>query len=454
MTQSPTIRHLRAAVLCIAAGHGMADPAGHPDALYWGDTHVHTSYSVDAFFLGNRTADPDTAYRFAKGRPVIHPATRARVRIDRPLDFLVVADHAEQLGVCLSLAAGDPNVAGTATGKQYIELLKQGRGREVFRRILQAGNTGEGTPELHNDVVRRHGWHDITAAADRHNDPGRFTAFIGWEWSSTVDAANLHRVIFTPQDATVANRFLPFSSLESDRPEDLWAWLAATSRETGADFVAIPHNSNLSKGKMFAATDSDGRPLGADWARTRAAWEPVVEMTQTKGDSETHPVLSPNDEFANFEYFPALLDMRPGSDGTPTTTDGDYVRGALKRGLALQQTLGTNPYKFGMIGSTDVHTGLATADEAGFPGVGGTDSTPEKKGPLGLKGATGWSVSSSGLAAVWAHENTRQSIADAFKRREVYATTGPRIQVRFFGGWRFARRDADRTDIAATGYRK
>jgi hypothetical protein len=427
---------------------------GDPDTLLWGDTHVHTSYSVDAFFLGNRSIGPDDAYRFARGLPVIHPSTGVRVRIDRPLDFLVVADHAEQLGVGLRLSQGDPLVADTDTGREFIRLLKAGRGREVFQRIVRGGTSGKPLTEMHSDSLRRASWTDITAAADAHNAPGQFTSFIGWEWSSTIDAANLHRVILTPQGAETANQYLPFSSFEGSRPEQLWAWLERTSAQTGADFVAIPHNSNLSKGQMFPAFELADRAEARRRARLRARWETVAEITQTKGDSETHPVLSPTDEFADFEFFPSLIDTRPGTDKTPSTTDGDYLRSALKRGLSISNTVGVNPYKLGFIGSSDIHSGLSTTREDAFPGVGGNDSMPAKKRSAILSGATGWSMSAAGLAAVWAGENTRQAIFDAFRRREVYATTGSRIRLRFFGGWDFKAGDESLTDAARMGYAK
>ncbi len=426
--------------------------------LLWGDTHLHTSYSFDAYLFQNRSADPDTAYRYARGLPVIHPYHRARIQIETPLDFLVVADHAEMTSVPLRIFSGDEIVMSTAFGKDVLPLIQAGKGGEVFQALVAAATSGDTsmTSELRSDTIRRPPWLDIIDAAERHNDPGKFTALIGWEWSSIPDAANLHRVVFMSDDGDTAAKFLPFSSLQSDQPEDLWAWLEKTADETGAEFVAIPHNMNISKGQMFALQDSEGRPIDAAYARTRMKWEPVAEVTQIKGDSETHPALSANDEFADFETYRFLIDTRPDTDHLATLTRGDYARGALLRGLELEQSTSVNPYKFGMIGSTDAHTGMASAEENNFHGKMALDSIPEKKQEprISKDGPWGWNMSAQGLAAVWADENSRQSIVDAFKRKEVYATTGPRIQVRFFGGWNFRGRDASARNLAKVGYRK
>lgn len=427
--------------------------------LLWGDTHLHSSYSMDAYLFQNRTADPDTAYRYAKGYPVIHPYHRARVQIGTPLDFLVVSDHAELMGVTKSLAEGNKLLAELPVGQRFINWMKEGRYADVFREIAHSISEGTGgTPiePLNSEEVREAIWHEITAAAERHNEAGKFTAFLGWEWSSLPNAANLHRVVFTAASAEKGNQFIPYSAMDSSRPEDLWNWLDSTSKILGIDFIAIPHNSNISKGKMFDLVDSDGRPLDAEYARTRMRWEPLVEVTQIKGDSETHPLLSPGDEFAGFETYQFLIDARPDTNKTAPATAGSYVRAALKRGLQLDSEIGENPYQFGLIGSTDSHSGLASAEESNFHGKTAIDSTPEGKSlyaPI-KKGASGWDMSASGLAAVWAEENTRESIFAAFKRREVYATSGPRIKLRFFAGWDYAPNDIRTVNIAATGYGK
>jgi hypothetical protein len=448
--------------------------AEEPTKLYFGDTHLHTSYSFDAFLNRNQSADPDTAFRWAKGKPVIHPYTRARVQLDTPLDFLVVSDHAEGLGVMRAVLneteeLGDLSVVGEL--KRWYALwfirskVREGEGFEVFAQLLpESSPIPQGDPvadpanELPDPVLgdmtktEVTAWNEIIDAAERHNEPGKFTTMLGWEWTSTPVGVNLHRVVITPASGEQARKFYPCSSEESQYPEDLWAWLEKTSEEVGTEFVAIPHNSNVSKGYMFTETTLRGQPMTTEYARTRLAWEPVAEITQIKGDSETHPFLSPDDPFADFETFDFYL-QRGDVEYKPQA--GDYIRPALRRGLAIQKAVGTNPYKFGLIGSTDSHTGLSTPDENNFWGKMAVDSTPENKGPGVLGGAnsaSGWDMSASGLAAVWATENTREGIFSAFKRREVYATSGPRIRVRFFGGWSFDPSAADAENLAEIGY--
>ncbi|CAN0248595.1 unnamed protein product, partial [Discosporangium mesarthrocarpum] len=457
---------LGALVLGGAAAPARADASRQ---IYWGDTHLHTSYSFDAFLNGNHSADPDTAYRWAKGLPVVHPYHRARIQVETPLDFLVVADHAEYLGVLRKLYRGDyehgedePNFVRTLRAA-----IDAGRGGSVFMDILPAatvepGETRdpvirEGQPNPltipgGGEPIRKTAWTETTTAADRHNEPGRFTAMIGWEWSSIPNGANLHRVVMTSADGETARRFMPFSSTESMYPDDLWAWLDETTEATGADFVAIPHNPNISKGYMFGATRLDETPYTAESARTRARWEPVAEVTQYKGDSETHPALSPDDPFADFETYEGYIQTNIQEYEANV---GDYARSALRRGLEIEEQVGANPYKFGMIGATDSHSGLAAAEEDNFWGKMALDSTPETKDLFGVgRVVDGWNIGAQGLAAVWAEENTRVSILAAFRRREVYATTGPRMQVRFFGGWGFSARDADAADLVERGYAK
>ncbi|KKL09966.1 hypothetical protein LCGC14_2560590, partial [marine sediment metagenome] len=243
---------------------------------------------------------------------------------------------------------------------------------------------------------------DIVDAADRHNDPGKFTAFLGWEWSSIPTGANLHRVVISPNGADKGHQYIPFGSDQSQYPEDLWAFLDKTAKQTGSEFIAIPHNSNVSKGYMFPEVTLRGQPITVDYARTRMVWEPVVEMTQIKGDSETHSQLSPNDPFADFENYPFYMQKTPEQY---TVSEGDYIRSGLRRGLEIENNIGVNPYKFGLIGSTDSHTGLSSAEEDNFWGKFAHDSTPEtKRGTVIIGGtkASGWNMSASGLAAVWA----------------------------------------------------
>jgi hypothetical protein len=427
-----------------------------PSQVFWGDTHLHTSYSPDAYFFGNQTADPDTAYRYAKGFPVVHPYHRAKIRIGAPLDFLVVADHAEMMGVPLRLFQGDERLTKTATGKRFMEMVKAGNNQEVFFEFITAINKNEPYDELNGDDVRRSVWGDTVAITERHNEPGRFTSLIGWEWTSTPSGKNLHRVVFTPQGGDVAEKFIPFSSFDGDKPEDLWAWLEQTSSSTGASFIAIPHNSNISGGLMFNDVDSEGRPITAEYARTRMKWETVIEVTQIKGDSETDPILSPNDEFADFEPFKHAIDTEAVKEGAEVAVSpGDFARAALKRGLEIEAKVGVNPYKFGMIGSTDSHTGISSAEETNFHGKTAFDSTPANTFAtyLDIKGF-GSDMSAAGMAGVWAEANSRDSLFEAFRRKEVYASTGPRIRVRLFGGWGFGKDDAASKDLAQIGYKK
>jgi hypothetical protein len=449
-------------VLASACGSSGGPPAyatasavrAEPSQVFWGDTHLHTSYSPDAYFFGNNTADPDTAYRYAKGYPVVHPYHKAKIQIGTPLDFLVVADHAEMMGVPFRLGRGDERLTKTATGKRLIKMLQAGKGQEVFVEFLDRINNNKPYKELDGEDVRKSVWAETVAITERHNAPGRFTSFIGWEWTSTPKGKNLHRVVFMPQGGEVAAKFIPYSSFDSIEPEDLWAWLEETTARTGASFVAIPHNSNISGGLMFNDVDSEGRPITAEYARTRMKWEPVIEVTQIKGDSETDPILSPNDEFADYEPFMHVLDSEDlGGGAKPVLGPGDFARAALGRGLEIEAKVGVNPYKFGMIGSTDSHTGMASAEEDNFHGKTAYDSIPENRFNtfLEVKGF-GADMSAAGLAGVWSPVNDRNALFEAFQRKEVYASTGPRIRVRFFGGWDYADDAAGQKNIAQIGY--
>jgi hypothetical protein len=461
-----------------APAQSMKAPAGSPSKVFWGDTHLHTSYSPDAYLMQNRSADPDTAYRYAKGFPVVHPYHRARIQIETPLDFLVVSDHGEFMGVLPKLLQGDPLVANTKTGKRYRKMADQGNEIKVFEELIaQVNKVIPPNPDLNNETINRTVWAEIMAAADRHNEPGKFTAFMGWEWTSTPQGANLHRVVIMKGGKENGETFIPYTSLDSDRPEDLWAWLEQTTTTANTEFLAIPHNSNISKGLMFPLTDSDGKAITEEYAKLRLRWEPIVEVTQIKGDSETHPNLSPTDEFADYETYDHLIEVEgtekksifgDGFLGELSEKDrkfveenlqrvakvGDYVRPALLRGLVLQDRVGGNPYKFGLIGSTDSHTAMSSAEEDNFHGKMAIDSTPENKSKDVIPGTPGWDMGAAGLAAVWATENTREALFEAMKRKEVYATTGPRIELRFFGSYDFAESDIGAGDVAAAGYSK
>ncbi|MCH1611124.1 MAG: DUF3604 domain-containing protein, partial [Luminiphilus sp.] len=423
--------------------------------LLWGDTHLHSTYSSDAFTNGNLTATPDTAYRYAKGMPVVHPGHQARVQIGTPLDFLVVSDHAEYLGVIRSLYLSPMVTDGLTLRErlwtrfvQYLlrDAIDEQSGRKLFTSILpkpseNAVTAMEGWEEdrvsgliPRQPTVEVDTWRLITDTADAHNEPGEFTALIGWEYSLIPGGANLHRIVLGDIDAAQAQTFAPFGFDDSSFPSDLWAWLDETSQATGGNFIAIPHNSNISKGSMFDVRDIRGDDIDLDYAEIRRYWEPVVEITQIKGDSETHPALSPDDPFADFETYPYYI-QREWTDYVPQR--GDYIRSGLKTGLELASSIGANPYQFGVIGSTDAHTALPSAEEDNFHGKMATDSIPSRKDggwSEDARGTFGWGMSASGLAAVWATENTREAIVAAMRRREVYATSGPRIAVRVYGG--------------------
>jgi hypothetical protein len=439
--------------------------------LLWGDTHLHTTYSSDAYTNNNLLAGPDIAYRYARGMPVEHPYHKARVQITTPLDFLVVSDHAEFLGQIRYIhrnGADNSDLGLIDTVKSWVaeyvlsEAIDSGDGRSLFVGILpdpdltpleDAEASGIENSDLGLLPMPKHveidTWRLITDAADTYNEPGVFTALIGWEWSSIPGGANLHRVVISDSDASTAQQYDPFGLDDSPFPEDLWAWLEKTSVATGAGFTAIPHNSNISKGYMFSDKSLRGEPMTPEYAALRAKWERVAEITQIKGDSETHSSLSPDDEFADFENYPFYI-QRTFTEYQPQR--GDFIRSALKLGLELERQLGTNPYRLGVIGSTDSHTSLSSAEEDNFHGKLATDSIPSNKqkhfGDDG-RGSSGWEMSASGMAAVWSKENTRESILEAMQRREVYATTGPRIAVQFYGGIDFTADDLTAADLYA-----
>lgn len=438
-----------------------------PNQVLFGDTHLHTGYSADAGLIG-ATTTPDDAYRFAKGETVTS-SNGIKARLQRPLDFLVVADHAENLGLTFGLEEGNEDLLSTEWGKGIAEIIAPKTKEAQAKAYLYWGNTFSGTSEkgaedpLAATDFNKTMWHRMTEAAERHNTPGAFTALIGYEWTSGPQGNNLHRNVIFRDGKDKADQVTPFSSYDSMDPEDLWAWMDRYETTTGGRLLAIPHNGNLSNGLMFDDVTLTGKtPLDKDYAERRMRFEPVYEVTQIKGDGEAHPALSPNDEFADYGTWDV------GSFGpelkTPEMLPREYAREAWKRGMTYEATLGANPYKFGVIGSTDSHTALSTTQEDNFfgkaPQVEPTNDpvrfeevitgrlTPDDPSDDQIH-AQGLA---SGLAAVWARENTRESIWDAFKRKEVFATTGTRIRVRVFAGWEFNENDLARSDFARHGY--
>jgi hypothetical protein len=433
-----------------------------PTRPFFGETHLHTSFSMDAGAFGCRLSPADS-YRFAKGQE-IDASSGQRAKLSRSLDFLVVADHSDNMGFFPDLLAGKPETLADPTGRRWYDMIRSGKGADAALEIISAFSQNKfpkALMYLPGTQPYRSAWRETIKAAEEANDPGRFTAFIGYEWTSNTGGNNLHRNVIFRDGGDLANRVEPFTVYPpgSDNPRDLWKWMQAFEDKTGGDVLAIAHNGNLSNGTMFPLVESfTGKPIDRPYAEQRAKWERLYEATQIKGDGETHPFLSPNDEFAAFERWDkGNLDL--STLKKPEMLQFEYARTALANGLVLEQKLGTNPYKFGMIGSTDSHTGLATADDENFWGkTSASEPSPDRATHPFMKTAEvsimGWEQAASGYAAVWAMENTREALFDAMERKETYATTGPRMVVRFFGGWDFTERDAQDRLPARIGYAK
>lgn len=430
----------------------------YPTKALFGDTHLHTAISVDAGTM-NRLGQ-EQAYRFARGEEVTSTGG-LRAKLSRPLDWLVISDHAEMYGLMPQLLGGDPDILATTQGKRWYDMLKTGEMETMFAAAMEiVASLQKPDPPFESSDVVRDAWRDYTALADKYNEPGRFSAIIGYEYT-TRGGFNMHRNVLFRGDASEANQTLPFSQFDSQNPEDLWKALDKFEKQTGVNVLAIPHNGNLSNGLMFSVEDNSGAPLSPELAKLRARLEPVIEATQIKGDGEAHPFLSPDDEFADYETWDDA-----NLDGTevkkPEMLQYEYARSALKIGLELEKKLGINPFKFGMIGSTDAHTSLAAVEEDNFFGKhSGVEPEPHRWEHVVIASPKdpdltvyGWQQAASGYAAVWATENTREAIFDAFARREVYATTGPRMTVRFFGGWEFVEEDTLGRLPAEIGYTK
>jgi hypothetical protein len=418
----------------------------HP---YFGELHIHSSWSVDAYVFGTRLG-PEDATKYAMGQPVTHPGGFV-VQLARPLDFTVVMDHSEYTGALAM--ADDPNSPLRKDSPFLANLLRFGTwadGMDLYKLLSVSIVKGHPIESLQGPEVAGHAWQQIAKIAETYNQPGKFTTFPGWEWTSTPDYKNLHRIVFFKDSSHVSES--EFSSVASIDPKDLWKWMAA-QRATGNDVIAISHNGNLSNGALYPRTATSlGQPIDRAYADERMRNEPVTEINQVKGQSETTPFLSPDDEFANFNVFVWLL---LGAKGVPTNY-GSYIRLALRDGIAMQGALGFNPYKFGMVAGSDSHSAASSYRQDNYFGEHGTiDDTAEKRlSPVRTLNMDNRQVCTAGLTGVWAEENTRESIWAAIRRKETYATSGLRMKVRLFGGWDYDPEVLKQKDWVRIGYAK
>jgi hypothetical protein len=430
-----------------------------PSRVFWGVAHVHTGYSFDSGMFGVTTT-PDDLFRVATGGEVVMD-NGVRFKQDRPLDWVSVTDHAEYMGIADQIRAGSPELLSNPQGKRWYEMSRESPQKGVEAAIEAVVSMQTGKPVFDASKVTASAWAHATAACEKWNQPGVFTTLHGFEWTCAPGGNNLHRTVIFRDDAAHVNQILPYSTFDSQDVEDLWKYMDAYAEKTGGQVLAIPHNSNMSNGQMFKTETFGGKPMDKAYAEARASHEPLFEATQIKGDSESHPYLSPNDEFANFEkWWDANFQTK--EPAAKSALQGNYVRSAFKLGLEMEAKLGANPYKAGLIGGNDAHIGVVTTREDNFFGEfanglpsPGRWNTPlvmlhndPKEGPL----ISVWGEQAAGLGGVWARENTREGIWDALKRKEVYATTGDRPTVRLFAGWDFAPADVERSDFAENGY--
>ena len=463
----------------------------YPRKLLWGDTHLHSNMSADAYTIGNSNLTPSDAFRFARGEEVTSEnGVRAKLRV--PLDFLMVSDHATFIGMFKRIENRDPKILKTPLGKRWRKYMDE-EDPNLFTEFVDGLNGLLDVTFSKDDYTPV--WKEITENVDSFNQPGIFTALIGYEWTPAPTGDNLHRVVVFKDDAKMAQKIIPFSAIDSNKPEDLWNFLKEYNSSTGGEAISISHNSNISGGRMFPLENSYGEPIDSAYANMRNRWEPLVEATQVKGDSETHPILSPDDAFADYETWEGNIGRSQTKRLVRISNTGDckdplnykcykykeeeedryigsYVRSGLRRGLEIEKKIGTNPFKFGLIGSTDNHTALAASEEDNFfgkfldsePGPGRVESCMGGCGrPVNIADGEdipsgdlwrNWQITASGYAGVWARDNTREEIFDAFKRKETYATTGPRIAVRFFGSWEFTEKDSFDPNFVEVGYEK
>lgn len=441
--------------------------AAHATNVYWGDSHLHTGLSLDAGLFGN-TLGPDDAYRLARGGKVI-ATSGLPVQLARPLDWLIVTDHTDLMGIATDIKKGTPNILANATARSWHEGFREGGAAAAAATFDLIKSFSQMT--LPKQIVSDYSpgsevfgtvWSEIVNSAEEHNEPGLFTAFIGFEWTSLPEGFNLHRNVILRDNAEMALKIQPPTTqppLGSTDPKSLYQWLEKYEGEFGGQAFAFAHNGNLSNGWMFPTQGTyHGGVVDEEYVTQRAKWEPHYEITQIKGDGEAHPYLSPEDEFADYETWDVgNLDISQLK--TPEMYKGEYAREALKQGLVLEARFGTNPYKFGVGGATDSHTSLATADENNFFGKATTvepsktrASQPFISSKLGT--IEGYALVASGYTGIWAHENSRAALFDAMERKETYGTTGPRMEVRFFGGWDFNSSDVHKSNAVDIGYAK
>jgi len=426
--------------------------------VYWGDQHLHTSWSADAGASGTRVG-PEEALRFARGEEV-ESNTKKRAKLSRALDWLCVADHSDAAGVINAVIEGDPEVMKDPIVAKYHEDMKAGgaKAAAVMMDIINRQANGTLPKPFTDPKFAKTVWERNIDIVEKYNEPGKFTAFIAYEWTSNYGGGNnLHRNVIYRDGADKGKQVSPMTTFDSENPEDLWKWMANYEAKTGGKLLAIPHNGNLSNGLMFQETNLDGSKMTPELAKLRNKYEVLYEVTQCKGTSETHPLLSPNDEFADFEIWDkGNLVLKPKKPGMLKT---EYIRQALSTGLKLETQLGVNPFKYGMAGGTDSHSGLSTADDNNYWGkYSNEEPSKERSFEKALEFPSGsmmaWKLGASGYTAVWATSNTRAALWDAMKRRETYGSTGPRMKVRFFGGYGYTKQDLTARNMPQVGYKK
>lgn len=432
------------------------DPKANPNKpnplknVYFGEQHLHTVNSPDAFAMGTRNT-PDDAFRFCKGEAIKKNTSGEVVQKKTPYDWCAVTDHAEYFGVLKGLADPKSDISTKLKDNRIVQMIQSGdpkKGDEAFGEIAIGLTTNNPDPAFNRPDITATNWKQFVDVANKHNDPGKFTTLIAFEWTSIPNNQNLHRNVFFRDDGPV----VPFSAFDSDWPEDLWAYIN-TQRKSGHDSFAIPHNANLSNGLMFAPRNSAGMPIDARYAERRSEYEVATEMIQVKGQSETHPALSPNDEFAGFEkQYRDMIGTNPPVRGQ---VENAYVRQGLIAGVGYQELLGANPFKYGIVAGADAHTAFSDNEEFNYSGAHGlVDATPKARlsGAQQTAGEAAINFGSPGATGVWAPENTREAIFDGIKSKETYGTSGTLIRLRFFGGWDFPAAMTDGDDFVKNGY--